>query len=376
MLCIFKYNCCHVDCIETLYAVFFFFICWCPRKQWNTRLFTVFFLLSFSTCLSKHGCESFVFGQFPAVRWSRRCEEEMCVFEGLVAQDVTTPPLANEGDMNTGPGQQHTHTHWHGRNAAAVTGIQAAIKGLKCSSCKCVFVRVVLPGVAVASRAGKGTALPQVTRATSGVDHQKSIYFACGILRRGHMVETLFCIQRKVTLGVTCAKWQELGHTFTMASPFSCYSSTPVILFSLELRQRSGQIESLLFLHPSLRTPVYSLCLPICPISSGKEEELSRHRAFHFSVGDVANAVTVIWKSTQSELLLLLLKPSSSGLFMVMDNDGNFVQVSHLTLSLSSANLTYTVCMGVCVCVQAYCTVLCVGKLPKLLFKENGFSKR
>lgn len=61
---------------------------------------------------------------------------------------------------------------------------------------------------------------------------------------------------------------------------------------------------------------------------------------------------------------------------MVMDNDGNFVQVSHLTLSLSSANLTYTVCMGVCVCVQAYCTVLCVGKLPKLLFKENGFSKR
>lgn len=270
----------------------------------------------------------------------------------------------------------NTHTHWHGRNAAAVTRIQAVIKGLKCSSCKCVFVRVVLPGVAVASRAGKGTALPQVTRATSGVDHQKSIYFACGILRRGHMVETLFCIQRKVTLGVTCAKWQELGHTFTMASPFSCYSSTPVILFSLELRQRSGQIESLLFLHPSLRTPVYSLCLPICPISSGKEEELSRHRAFHFSVGDVANAVTVIWKSTQSELLLLLLKPSSSGLFMVMDNDGNFVQVSHLTLSLSSANLTYTVCMGVCVCVQAYCTVLCVGKLPKLLFKENGFSKR
>lgn len=38
---------------------------------------------------------------------------------------------------------------------------------------------------------------------------------------------------------------------------------------------------------------------------------------------------------------------------MVMDNDGNFVQVSHLTLSLSSANLTYTVCMGVCVCVRA-----------------------
>lgn len=32
------------------------------------------------------------------------------MFEGLVAQDVTTPPLANEGDMNAGPGQQHTHT--------------------------------------------------------------------------------------------------------------------------------------------------------------------------------------------------------------------------------------------------------------------------
>lgn len=32
------------------------------------------------------------------------------MFEGLVAQDVTTPPLANEGDMNTGPGQQHAHT--------------------------------------------------------------------------------------------------------------------------------------------------------------------------------------------------------------------------------------------------------------------------
>lgn len=159
---------------------------------------------------------------------------------------------------------------------------------------------------------------------------------ACDILRREHMEETLlffwsssfpFCIQRKVTLGVTCAKWQELGHTFTMASPFSCYSSTPVILFSLERGQSSGQIDSLLFLHPSLRTPVCWLCLQICPISSGNQEELSRHQAFHFSVGDVTNAVTVMWKSTHSELLLLLLKPSSSSaaIFIVMDNDSNFV---------------------------------------------------
>ena len=210
-----------------------------------------------------------------------------------------------------------------------------------------------------------------------------------------HCCERLFfpvCIQRKVTLGVTCVKWQELGHTFTTASPFSCYSSTPVILFSLELCQHNGQINSLLFLHPSLRTPVYSLCLPICPISSGNEEELSRHRAFHFSVGDVANAVTVIWKSTQGELLLLLLKPSSSsGLFMVMDNDGNFVQGSQLTPSLSPANpctmclrcvcvcvcvclwelvcVCVCVCMCVCVCVcVCVCTVhfKCDGKLSKL----------
>lgn len=67
-----------------------------------------------------------------------------------------------------------------------------------------------------------------------------------------------------------------------------------LFLFSLELRQHNGQIDSLLFLHPSLRTHVCSRCLPICPISSGNEQELSRHRAFGFSIGDVANAVTVI----------------------------------------------------------------------------------
>lgn len=153
-----------------------------------------------------------------------------------------------------------------------------------------------------------------------------------------------FCIQRKVTLGVTCAKWHDLGHTFTMAFPFSCYSSTPLFVFF-----GAAPVEwanSLLFLHLSLRTYVCSCRLPICPISSGNEQELSRQRAFQFSVGDVANAVTVIWKSTQGELLLLLLKPSSSsslGLFMVMDNDGNFVQGSQLTLSLSLVNLTCTV---------------------------------
>lgn len=43
---------------------------------------------------------------------------------------------------------------------------------------------------------------------------------------------------------------------------------------------------------------------------------------------------------------------------MVMDNDGNFVQDSQLTVSLSSANLTCTVVGGVCVCVPEFiCTV-------------------
>ncbi len=165
-----------------------------------------------------------------------------------------------------------------------------------------------------------------------------------------------FCIERKVTLGVTCAKWQELGHTFTTASPFSCYSSTPVILCSLELRQSNGQNRQPTIFTSVLRTPVCSLCLPICPISSGREEELSRHRASHFSVGDAANPVTVIWKSTQGELLLLLLKPSSSsGLFIVMDNYGNFVQGSQMTPSLSPCS-TDMYCSG-CVCAFSYYTL-------------------
>lgn len=48
-------------------------------------------------------------GQFPAEGRSRRCEEEVRVFEGPVAQDVATQPLANEGDRSTGQGQC-THT--------------------------------------------------------------------------------------------------------------------------------------------------------------------------------------------------------------------------------------------------------------------------
>lgn len=117
-----------------------------------------------------------------------------------------------------------------------------------------------------------------------------------------------------------------------------------------------------------LRTPVCSFCLPICPISSGSEEELSRHRAFHFSVGDVANAVTVIWKSTQSELLLLLLKPSSSssGSFMVMDNYGNFVQGSQLTPSLSPANPKCTVA---CVCL--YSTFSMCWQIIKVIVQKK-----
>ena len=70
-------------------------------------------------------------------------------------------------------------------------------------------------------------------------------------------------------------------------------------------------------------------------------------------VGDVANAVTVIWKSTQSGLLLLLLKPSSSssGLFMVIDNYGNFVQGSQLTPSPPPPLVRHVLfSMSVCVC--------------------------
>lgn len=59
---------------------------------------------------------------------------------------------------------------------------------------------------------------------------------------------------------------------------------------------------------------------------------------------------------------------------MVMDNDGNFVQGPRLTPSLSPANPTLP-CGRVRVLV---CTVhfRCAGKLPKLLWIENGFSKR
>lgn len=57
------------------------------------------------------------------------------MFEGPVTQDVTTLPLANEGDISTGQGQQkqntHIETHTHGRNAAAVTKVLAVTKGLK-----------------------------------------------------------------------------------------------------------------------------------------------------------------------------------------------------------------------------------------------------
>lgn len=138
----------------------------------------------------------------------------------------------------------------------------------------------------------------------------------------------------------------------------------PLLLFCFPWSRASatGKIVSLLFLHPSLRTPVCSLRLPICPISSGSEDERSRHRAFHFSpAANVTNAFTVIWKSTLGELLLLLLKPSSSsGLFMVMDNDGNFAEGSQ---SLSSVNPN---CTGVRVC-----TFRSSGELPKLLCKEN-----
>lgn len=73
-----------------------------------------------------------------------------CVFEGPVAQDVTTPPVANEGDMSVEPGQPHTytctHTYtiWHSRNAAAVTKVQAVMKALKysCGFCASVCVSV------------------------------------------------------------------------------------------------------------------------------------------------------------------------------------------------------------------------------------------
>lgn len=182
-----------------------------------------------------------------------------------------------------------------------------------------------------------------------------------------------FGVQRKVTLGVTCVKWQELTpyfhHGFSLfllflnschfvflgAAPAQWINRQPTIFTSV------------------LRAPVCSWCLPICPISSGSGEELS---AFHFSVGDVANAVTVIWKSTQGELLLLLLKPlssssslSSSGLFMVWIIMVILFRAHSWLCLFTPSNPTCTVCVFVLYAfdVLVNCQSCCAEN------KENGF---
>lgn len=78
------------------------------------------------------------------------------------------------------------------------------------------------------------------------------------------------CTQRKVTLGVTFAKWQELGAYFHYGcSLFLLFlSSCDFVVFGAMPAQRENRQPTIFT--SVLRTPVCLLCLPICPISSGK----------------------------------------------------------------------------------------------------------
>lgn len=129
----------------------FLHFCSCPpllcTVLFSFYFFSPFFISTSLLCARATGYLSL--GQFPAEGRSRRCEEEVCVFEGPVTQDVTTQPLANEGDRSTGQGQCKHAKHarvTYKKNAAAVTGVQAV-------ACVCA---VALPRVTALLRAGRG----------------------------------------------------------------------------------------------------------------------------------------------------------------------------------------------------------------------------
>lgn len=82
--------------IWVFFAKFFLY------KLLKTLPIMCFFFL-FSIFPKKMGGFLFVLGAVAGVR-------RKFVFKGPVAQDVTTPPLVNEGDTSTVPGQHLTQT--------------------------------------------------------------------------------------------------------------------------------------------------------------------------------------------------------------------------------------------------------------------------
>lgn len=222
------------------------------------------------------------------------------VLEGPVAQDVTTPPLVNERDRSTGPGQNtltHTFTHCDAAGMQQLSPRSRQLwKGWSIIvSCVCdsVCVCATGPGVMGLLRAGRGSCLlwrPRDCQRRRGSSHiidqsekreSEQTLMLCSVLSYfktypdgrhivvwGHSFPS--CKQRKVTLGVTCAKWQELGayfhHGFSLFLLF--LSSCDFVVFGATPEQRANRQPTIFT--SVLRTPVCSLWLPICPISSGK----------------------------------------------------------------------------------------------------------